>query len=98
MAQLSSDDRARIWRGLMRYWSSLRQIIGMRKSDLLAAINATDTWIDDNAASYNNALPTTAKNNLTADQKTLLFCAVALMRVDPGLAVLLRRALGVEVD
>jgi len=98
MAQLSSGDRARIWRGLQRYWSNLREGVAVDKADLLAAVVATDTWIDDNAASYNAALPEAARTNLTASQKTLLFCAVALCRVDPGLAALLRRALGVEVE
>ena len=98
MTTLSTEDRARIWRGLQRYWSRLREPLVLSKSDLLAAVDAADAWIDDNAVSYNNALPAAAKDNLSATQKTLLFCAVALMRVDPGLAVLLRRALGVEVN
>jgi len=98
MAQLEAADRQRIWRGLMRYWSRLREVVVVSKPDLAAAVEATDAWIDDNAASYNQALPSAARANLTASQKTLVFCAVALMRVDPGLAALLRRALGVEVD
>lgn len=98
MAELSAEDRARIWRGLMRYWSNIREIIGsLSKDDLLAAVAATDTWIDANAASYNAAIPQPARAELTAEQKTLMFCCVALMRVDPGLANLLKRALGVEV-
>ena len=98
MAQLDSTDRARIWRALMRYWSNLREVCGVSKADLLAAVDATDVWIDDNAGSFNSALPVAARTNLTATQKTLLFCCVALMRVSPGLASLLQRALGVEVN
>jgi len=98
MAVLSTTDRARIWRGLMRYWSNLREVCGVSKADLLAAVDATDVWIDNNAASFNSALPVAARTNLTAGQKTLLFVAVALMRVSPGLASLLQRALGVEVN
>jgi len=97
MAELSTDDRARIWRGLQRYWSNLREVVGLSAPDLLAAINATDAWIDANAGSYNAALPVAARTNLSAGQKVLMFCSVALMRVDPGLASLLKRALGVEV-
>ena len=68
--------------GIMRYWSSLFESVdGMTKSDLRAAINATDNWIDSNQASYNNALPATAKANLTLAQKTLLFCSVSAYRV-----------------
>jgi hypothetical protein len=51
------------------------------KPELLAAIDATDTWIDNNAAAYNNALPTTFRANATSAQKTFLFCAVAIARV-----------------
>ena len=99
MAELLTEDRQRIWRALMRYWSKIREGLGeFAKSDLYDAIGATDTWINDNQASYNNALPEPFKTEATAVQKTLLFCAVALMRVDPGIAALLRRALGVEVD
>ena len=81
MAILSEQDRQRIWRGLMRYWSRLREEVGVNKQDLKDAIDATDQWIDDNQSSYNSALPEPAKSNLTLAQKTLLFCAVALMRV-----------------
>jgi len=95
MAVLSTTDRQRIWRGLMRYWSNLREATAIDKALLYTLVGETDAWIDDNAASYNSALST---NSLTAVQKTLLFCAVALMRVSPGVAALLKRALGVEVD
>lgn len=94
MADLSDADRQRIWRGLMRWWSNLRQAMALNKSDLKAAVDATDTWIDDNQTAYNNALPEAARTNLDQAQKTLLFCAVALARVD---IPMLRRVFG-EVD
>lgn len=96
MAVLATSVREQIWRGLMRYWSRQRSVFGsLTKSDLQAAVNATDDWIDQAAASFNTALPTTARNQLTATQKTLLFCAVALARVgDVGLL----RAIFGEVD
>ena len=98
MALLDATDRERIWRGLMRYWSNIWEATPYNKASLLAAIGATDGWIEANQVSYNAALPNPFKSQATASQKTLLLCAVALMRVDPGLAQLLRRALGVEVD
>jgi len=98
MAELSTADRARIWRALQRYWSIPRDPVELSKPELLAAVDATDVWIDDNAGSYNSALPAAAQSGLTAAQKTLLFCAVALLRVDPGIAKLLRRALGVSTE
>jgi len=94
MAELSTADRLRIWRGLMRLWSAEWSEMGLSKSDLQAAVSATDTWIDSAQSSYNSALPSAAQSGLTAAQKTLLFCAVALARVS---IAFLRRVLG-EVD
>lgn len=91
---LSSDDRLRVWRGLMRYASSLFDSVNLSSSELLSAIVETDIWIDSNQASYNSALPAVAQSNLTLAQKTLLFCAVATARVSINL---LRKILG-EVD
>ena len=76
MAELSTGDRQRIWRGLMRYWSDAFEAVGLSKVELQAAVDATDTWIDDNQSSYNSALPSAAQSGLTAEQKILLFCAV----------------------
>jgi hypothetical protein len=95
MAVLPDEDRERIWRGLMRWWSRQREnVAGCLKADILAAVAATDTWIENNQASYNSSLPATFRANATTAQKTLLFCAVALMRV--SLATL-RQVFG-EVD
>lgn len=87
MATLPASDRQGVWRGLMRFWSALREpVSGVTKADLQAAVDATDNWIDSNAASYNAALPVAARTGLTLSQKTLLFCAVALMRVSKAAA------------
>lgn len=67
MAILSETDRARIWRGLMRYWSGLREGIDLTKPDLRSAVDATDTWINNNQASFNSSLPASAQSNLTAE-------------------------------
>ena len=92
MAELSTEDRARIARGLMRYWSSLWEAVAASKDELQTTVNETDTWIEDNQASYNSALTYAA--SFTLSQKTLIFCAVALARVS---IAFLRRVLG-EVD
>lgn len=94
MATLPSLDRGKISSGLQRHFSALREPIALIKSDLRAAVDATDDWIDLNQASYNAALPLAARNNLTASQKTLLFCAVAAYRVSKSFAI---KLLG-EVD
>jgi len=89
MTNLSDGEREQVWRGLMRYWSKIRQAMSLLKTDLRAAINATDDWIEDNQSSYNTALPQAARDNLTAGQKTVLFCAVAARRVSVEFAKLL---------
>ena len=91
MATLPTEDRERIARGIMRYWSRDREPVALTKDDLQSAINATDGWIDDNQASYNTALPAAAQAGLTSAQKTLLFCVVALARVSIDM---LRRVVG----
>jgi hypothetical protein len=94
MAVLPDVDRARIWRGWMRLLSARFEPVALSKDDLRAAVDATDVWIEDNQSAYNQALPQAGRDNLTAGQKTLLFCAVALARVNVDL---LRRVFG-EVD
>ena len=94
MANLSTDDRRRIWRGLMRRADLFGGVSGVRKTDLQDAIDATDNWIEANQAAFNAALPVTFRTNATSAQKTILFCAVALARVS---IALLRGVLG-EVD
>jgi hypothetical protein len=87
MALLTDEQRAQVWRGTMRFWSQLREPVGaFNKTDLRSAVNATDQWIEDNAASYNAALPEPFRSEATAAQKTLLFCAVAAMRVSLNFA------------
>ena len=95
MPTLPDADRLRIWRGLMRYWSGLHETVaGIIKSDLNAAVDAADSWVDSNAASYNSALPATFRANATPGQKSLLLVAVVLMRFNLDL---LKRIFG-EVD
>lgn len=94
MATLPPSDRQRIWRGLMRATALFGGVSNVVKSDLQAAVDATDDWIEANQAAYNAALPTAFRTNASTAQKTMLFCAVALMRVSVNL---LRAVLG-EVD
>jgi hypothetical protein len=52
----------------------------MTKANVQAAINATDSWIDTNAAAFNSALPAAAQSGLSATEKVILFCFVASKR------------------
>ena len=95
MAVLPSGDIDRIRRGLMRWWSNLREQTGaFTKTDLRAAIVAADAWVDTNAAAYNTALPATFRNSATTSQKSLLLVSVILMRFNVNL---LKQIFG-EVD
>lgn len=94
MAVLSDTERARLWRGLMRYWSAQREGVALTKADLRAAVDAADTWLDTNAASYNSALPQPARGALTTGQKALILAVAALARFAPAVV---RSILG-EVD
>ena len=79
---LDSTDRQRVTTGLMRYWSRrFETVTDISKTELLAAVAATDDWIEDNQVQFNAALPQPVRANAALAQKTLLFCAVALARV-----------------
>ena len=82
MAVLTETDRQEIWAEFQNKSSNIWELLGLSKADLRAAVDATDQWIEDNQASFNNALPTAAKTALTAKQKVRLFLAVAQKRFD----------------
>jgi len=95
MAALPSGDIDRIRRGLMRWWSNLREpTVVFDKTQFREAIVAADAWVDANAAAYNTALPATFRNNATTSQRSLLLVAVILMRFNVNL---LKQIFG-EVD
>ena len=91
---LTTEDRQKVSNGLQRSWSQTWEAVGISSDELLAAVVATDTWIENNQTGFNTALPDAARTNLTQSQKTVLFCAVALARVS---LAFLRRVFG-EVD
>lgn len=93
MAILSEQDRLRVWRGLNRIADDRQfSIAGISKQDVRDAVDTTDDWIEANQASFNSVLPAVVQSSLSATDKTLLFCAIAAMRVSPNFA---RRLLGV---
>lgn len=85
MAALSQGQKDAI----LKYWAALvsfrREAFALNKTDAAAAVTATDNWQDSNAASFNTALPTAAKNNLTASQKSEMFNLVSKVRYSGGL-------------
>lgn len=58
--------------------------ITITKPDLLAAVNALDDFLVNNAAAVNNALPAAAKAGLTTAQKALLLMYVVDKRYISG--------------
>ena len=82
MAVLTNTDRQQLWAEFMRFSSTIREELGLSKSELRAAVDATDQWIGDNQASFNNALPVASKAALSQKQKVRLFRAVAQKRFD----------------
>lgn len=56
------------------------RIAGLTKADMAAAVNALDTFFDQNAAAINTAIPQPARTALTVRQKALLVVAVIRKR------------------
>jgi len=69
----------------MRKYSADGETIGIAKADLRAAVDALDTYFNDNAATINNTLPTAARNGLTQAQKAILLQYVVYKRYIEGL-------------
>lgn len=80
MAALPDNDRAAIWSAFMSELSSVREPIAVTKTDLRAAFNAVDDWVDANAASLNAAIPQPARAALTRQQKARLLMLVIRQR------------------
>lgn len=81
MAHLPDTARAKLWAEFMRTLSSFREQVSIGKVDLRAAIDAADTWVSDNEASYNSALPAAAQAGLTTAQKDRLIVLVSTERL-----------------
>ena len=82
MAILSDNMRKALWAKFMSDESSARGVIATNKSDLRAAVNAIDQWVDDNQASFNTAIPQPARGVLTAAQKAALLMYVVTKRFE----------------
>lgn len=86
MALLADVDRVRVWAQAMRENALTGGWGALTKADLRAAVDATDAWIDSAqgaaapASGYNSALPLPFRTVATTQQKTLLFCWVAMRR------------------
>lgn len=84
MAILDESARSNLWAEVMRRLSAERQAVAISKTDLRAAIDAVDDWVEANAASFNSALPAAARTGLTAKQKAMLLVWVVMKRFEVG--------------
>jgi hypothetical protein len=76
MAALSDAERKALWAQFMSDASAENQVLPLLKTDLRAAVDAIDDWID------NTALPQPAKDALTAKQKAQLIMYVVRKRFE----------------
>lgn len=76
MAVLGDSERFEVWAQVMRE----QPMPGITKPELRAAVNALDTWLNDNAAAANAALPQPARGALTVEQKAALLSYVIARR------------------
>lgn len=77
MAVLPDTDRNRI----IRYF--MRQQLGacsFTKAELQAAVNAIDSFLDDNASTLNQALPAAFRGSASSAQKAAVYGFVAMRR------------------
>jgi len=80
MAVLSDLLREKIVQLLETEWSDQFESVACGRQAVRGAVNAIDSYFNDNAAAINNTLPADAKANLTAKQKALLLMYVAAER------------------
>jgi hypothetical protein len=82
---MGTPDRTLVGANFQFDTSLAREAFGtLSKADVQAAVAAVDDWIVANAAAFNTALPTAARNALTAAQKARLFSYVVARRYVVG--------------
>jgi hypothetical protein len=84
MAVLSEADRVEVAALIMRELSADREPCPFVKATVRAAVDACDSWQNDNAAAFNAALPAAFRNNASAAQKSRLFRLVSRFRYEKG--------------
>jgi hypothetical protein len=81
MAVMTDADRQIAAREFIRKtFEQLSQTATMDTAAIKAALDATDDWVDANAASYNAALPLPFRTTATAAQKNLMVAYCTMKR------------------
>lgn len=85
MAVMTDPQRAECNAEFMREISDARQACnGLTKADILAAVNALDQYLSDNAAAINSALPLPFRTSASTALKARLMKAVITKRYLTG--------------
>jgi hypothetical protein len=74
---VDATNRLRTWAQVMRNWPGS---LGVTKTELKAALDAADDWVDASQASYNSALPQPFRGSATSPQKAFLLAYVIMRR------------------
>ena len=89
MAVLPEADRAKLWRGMMRFLShepGTFPFPAISKADGRTAVNAVDDYVNSIQGAFNSALPEPFKSTAGLSLKALFLCANAAYRVSPTFA------------
>lgn len=81
---LSVHEIGSIWKGFMGELSRDNIPVKYNKNVLKDAITAIDDWIENNMASFNNAIPADIRGKLTSKQKIQLLFYVIKKRWEVG--------------
>lgn len=85
MAVLDEANRVAVWESHMRDPDLCAETFGtMSKTDLRAAVDALDDYLETNKTAINNALPAAAKAGMTTKQKAKLLMWVVRQRYLTG--------------
>jgi hypothetical protein len=84
MAALSNADRSEMLAEFMSELSGTREPVAVTKTELRAAADAIDDWVEANKAAFNTAIPQPARAALTAAQKSRLLMFVVRQRFIKG--------------
>lgn len=81
---LTQQDINEIFRQYVRQTYKKGRPCTITKTDIKNAITETETWINDNKASYNNTLNATFRSAESANEKSFLFYLVGKKIFDTG--------------
>lgn len=84
MAVLSQGERDTVQSSYCAAVSARWDVFNLSAADMAATVAAVDSWVNDNQASYNSALPAAAQSGLSATQKAEILLYVVRRRYEVG--------------